>query len=156
MAFCTENPQEPICVDARPIAQVEMTKSRQELLELVLSRTRLNFHNETTGDRWEVSRNGDCEDNVLWQMREIRERDPEMARAMRPILIRGPFRNRTHLVLGIETTQGVVVVNVVDRELQRWSSDWEAYAPELGIGGSWTPYAVALNVNESSVASASD
>lgn len=100
------------------------------------------------GDRWRSlpegrrpGSNDDCEERVLWGLRELR-RGP-LGPGSRPVLLRrarSSEPSRAHLVLGVETPEGAVVLDPGDgtvRSLASYGRDVEAYVPERGVGGSW-------------------
>lgn len=161
--FCASNPDDPMCQRGGVTTVAPSLTGRQQRMLRVLSRNAYaNYQSDRprrgARDPWTMDEKwGDCEDQVLAQIAELRRRDPALAAAARPVAlmnartprgytrdnIRGARRTdvQAHVVLAIETADGPVVLNV-DNELPgEWDDRWEAisYGPE-GMGAHWGPW----------------
>lgn len=124
--FCLQSTTADLCAP-REIAPVELTQQRRAALEALADELAHGYDEraDTTPssrplrprgrdpanfrDTWEVDPQGDCEDRVLWALRELRARDPALAAAAQmalTVISREGDLTFAHIVLRIETSDG--------------------------------------------------
>lgn len=150
--FCAGEPAEPLCA-AREIAPIEMTAAHWAIVHSVARDGLSRYRPDRGDDVWNPNAHRrDCEDQVLWQLREYRRLDPALFAAARPVIVLGERARGVrsgHLLIVIETTDGPVAIDmrevdfrsVAGRQIvHQWDATWRAATPAAGLGGRWTPY----------------
>ena len=121
---------------------MELTPARLALLAGLRRQARFR---EDEADTWRIDLRGDCEDIVLAWREEIAARDPELAAATRPAMVRATIQlsrrvvekaGARHVVLLVAAKSGEFFMDPQSSALrERAETAWIA---EQGIGGSWT------------------
>lgn len=140
-AFCEDEPGHAWCAPERGEV-VEMTPERRAFLRRLTFRAR---YQPDGRDEWRARWRGDCEDIALMWRRQAEKRDPQLAAAMRPALVRTlsiqarfAFKQpgMRHVVMTIATTDGLLVIDPLGGE--RPDADEPMWIATEGVGKKWT------------------